>query len=68
MNPVISRPLGMIAAFAAAFCTVWLVVGFTIWVNGRPVAIQDASWLLVAIVPLAIVGVIIYWTNRHRRR
>jgi succinate dehydrogenase/fumarate reductase cytochrome b subunit len=66
MNPIISRLLGVIAALAAAFGVVWLVIGFTTGVNGRPVAIRDASWLLVAIVPLAIVGIIIYWTNWRR--
>jgi ABC-type transport system involved in multi-copper enzyme maturation permease subunit len=66
MNPIISRLLGVIAAFAAAFGVMWLVAGFATWVNGRPVAIQDVSWLLIAIVPFTIVSVIIYWTNwRH---
>ena len=68
MNPLTSRVLGIIAAFAAAFCVVWLLIGFTTRVNGRPVAIEHVSLLLVAIVPLAIVGVIIYWTNWCRPR
>ena len=65
MNPIISCLLGVIAAFAGTFGLLWVVIGFTTRVNGRPVAIQDPSWLLVAIVPLAIAGVIIYGTTRR---
>jgi ABC-type transporter Mla maintaining outer membrane lipid asymmetry permease subunit MlaE len=67
MNPMLSRLLGVIAALAAACFVLWFVLGFTTWVNGSPL-ICDVQWLLLGVVPLAVVGFIIYWTNWHRPR
>jgi hypothetical protein len=62
MNPMISRLLAIIAALVGVFCALWLTLGITTSVNGRPV-ICDVWWWLVAVPPLAVVVIIIYWTN-----
>ncbi len=67
MNPVISRLLGIIAAFAAGCGGLWGLVGVTTWVNGRPV-ICDVQWVLVGVVPFVVAGTIIYWTTNYRPR
>ena len=68
MNPWVSRLLGIVGAFTGTFGAFWLLLAFTTQINGRPIAVEDPSWLLVGVVPLSVTGIIIYWTNwRHPR-